>query len=104
MDTASLFHIAFYKFTHVADVPAAAQRLREITEGLTGSILIASEGINGMMAGSTAQMDGFEAALQTDAGFGGAFARRAGAQRSLTCSPNVVIAIRAVSRQSRLCV
>jgi UPF0176 protein len=72
MDSATLFHIAFYKFAHVADVPAAAQRLREVTEGLTGSILIASEGINGMMAGSAAQMDGFEAALQTDAGFGGA--------------------------------
>ena len=72
MDSATLFHIAFYKFAHVADVPAAAQCLREITEGLTGSILIADEGINGMMAGSAEQMDGFEADLQTHVGLGGA--------------------------------
>ena len=62
-----LFHIAFYKFAHVAQPEAVSQRLRELTQDLRGSILIANEGINGMLAGSAAQMDDFEAAVQADA-------------------------------------
>jgi UPF0176 protein len=67
-------HIAFYKFSVVADVDAAATRLREITVDLLGSILVASEGINGMLAGDAAQLDAFELALQGDAAFKGIFA------------------------------
>ncbi len=62
----SLFHIAFYKFVHVAQPEAVAQRLRELTQDLQGSILIAHEGINGMLAGSAEQMDAYEAAIQAD--------------------------------------
>jgi UPF0176 protein len=61
-----LFHIAFYKFTHLAEPAAVADRLRELTKNRIGSILIAHEGINGMLAGSGAELDAFEAAVQAD--------------------------------------
>ncbi len=61
-----LFHIAFYKFVRLEQPEAVAQRLRELTSDLQGSILIAQEGINGMLAGTAAQMDAFEAAVQAD--------------------------------------
>jgi UPF0176 protein len=72
---ADLFHIAFYKFVNLDQPEAVAQRLRELTQPLLGSILIAHEGINGMLAGSSAQLDAFEAAVQTqeDAVLKGAF-------------------------------
>lgn len=59
-----LFHIAFYKFVHLTQPEAVAQRLRELTKDLRGSILIAHEGINGMLAGTAQQMDAFEAEIQ----------------------------------------
>ncbi len=68
-----LHHIAFYKFTAIADVEAVVLRLRELTVDLLGSILVASEGINGMLAGSAVQLDRIEQALQSDAAFGAAF-------------------------------
>ncbi len=67
--TASLLHIAFYKFVPIADVDAVATRLREVTQGLHGSILVAAEGINGMLASSAQELNVFENALQTDAAF-----------------------------------
>ena len=62
----SIFHIAFYKFVHLPQPELIAQRLRELTQELLGSILIAHEGINGMLAGSAAQLDAFEVAVQAD--------------------------------------
>jgi UPF0176 protein len=69
-----MHHIAFYKFTALADVEAVVQRLRELTASLLGSILVAHEGINGMLAGTAQQLDDFEHILQTDKVFGTAFA------------------------------
>jgi UPF0176 protein len=69
----SLYHIAFYKFAVVSDAEVYAARLRELTAHLKGSILIASEGINGMLAGSTSELDAFEQALQNDSVFERAF-------------------------------
>jgi UPF0176 protein len=66
-------HIAFYKFTAITDVDAVVMRLRALTSELLGSILVATEGINGMLAGSAEQLDGIELALQHDAALGGAF-------------------------------
>jgi UPF0176 protein len=60
-------HIAFYHFVHLPAPEAVAERLRELTHELLGSILIAHEGINGMLAGSGEQLDAFEAAVQADA-------------------------------------
>jgi UPF0176 protein len=73
MPTPELFHIAFYRFVRVDDAPRIAAALRELTAELLGSILIAGEGINGMLAGDAAALDRFEHALQRDPRFGGAF-------------------------------
>jgi UPF0176 protein len=67
------YHIAFYKFTALSEVDAIVTRLRELTAPLLGSILVASEGINGMLAGNAAELDAFELALQNDAAFGNSF-------------------------------
>ncbi len=68
-----LFHIAFYKFVHLTEPQAVVYALREITQELTGSLLVASEGINGMLAGSAEQLDAFALVLENDARFAGAF-------------------------------
>ncbi len=73
-DAGPLFHIAFYKFVELPDPDAVAARLRELTRDLLGSILVAQEGINGVLAGSAAALDAFQQALQQDAAFGGRFA------------------------------
>lgn len=70
---APLFHIAFYRFVALRSPEAAAGRLRELTCGLTGSILVAREGINGVLAGPAAALDAFERALQEDSAFEGKF-------------------------------
>jgi UPF0176 protein len=67
------YHIAFYKFTALCEVDAVVTRLRELTAPLLGSILVASEGINGMLAGTALELDAFELALQNDAAFGNSF-------------------------------
>jgi len=69
-----LLHTAFYKFAALADPDAVVTRLRELTHDLLGSILVAEEGINGVLAGSPAAVDAFEQALRTDAVFDGKFA------------------------------
>lgn len=74
----SLFHIAFYKFVRIADPKTVVSDLTLITLNRTGSILVASEGINGMLASTADQLDAFvEAfvdALAVDANFRGMFA------------------------------
>ena len=69
-----LFHVSFYKFVVLADPEAVATALREVTAEVTGSILVAQEGINGVMAGTEAQLAQAEQALMQDPRFGGAFA------------------------------
>ena len=71
--TEPLWHSAFYKFAQLDNPDAVVDRLRELTAPLTGSVLVATEGINGMVAGSTALLDAFEHALQHDDAFGGKF-------------------------------
>jgi UPF0176 protein len=71
---AGIIHTAFYKFVHLNDVDATIEHIKRITEKLDGSILIAPEGINGMVAAQPALIDAFEHALQHDAAFNGAFA------------------------------
>ncbi len=74
MTIPSLFHIVFYKFVRLADPKAIVNDLTTVTENLTGSILVASEGINGMLAGTAAQLDAFIEALTLHANFHGMFA------------------------------
>lgn len=73
-----LVHTSFYKFTPLAQPQDVGVTLRELVsrppvQGLAGSILVAPEGINGMLAGSPAAVDYFEHALQHEAAFAGAF-------------------------------
>ena len=70
--TPALLHSAFYRFTPLADPAGAAQALRPLARGLAGSIVLAGEGINGVVAGAPADVAAFEAALQRDDLLGGA--------------------------------
>jgi UPF0176 protein len=61
----SLLHSAFYRFVPLVDPEAAAQELRELGSalGLGGSIIVATEGVNGTVAGIAAQVEEFEQSL-----------------------------------------
>lgn len=72
--TTDLVHTAFYKFVRLDDADAVTVRLRELTRSLLGSILVAEEGINGVLAGQAADVACFEQALREDALFAGRFA------------------------------
>ncbi len=67
--SAMLCHVAFYRLIKVADPPALAEHLRGITGALTGAILVAQEGINGVLAGSEAALQEFIDALAQDPRF-----------------------------------
>lgn len=82
-----LFHSAFYKFVELADPDAIAESLRDVVRELTGSILVAGEGINGVVAGTAGVLDAFESALTLDACFGGAFAGIAFKRSACTSRP-----------------
>ena len=66
-----LFHISFYKFVALHDPHAVAAHLRLLAVELLGSVLVADEGINGVLAGSAAAVDAFEHRLQEDPRFVG---------------------------------
>ena len=66
-------HTAFYRFTPLQSPETVAERLRSLTKGLSGVILVASEGINGTVAGEVAAVRAFEDALWEDPAFAGAF-------------------------------
>lgn len=68
---AEIFHDAFYKFVAVEDPDALAAQLRDIARDLLGSMLVAPEGINGMLAGGEQALDRFRAALLQDPRFHG---------------------------------
>ena len=65
-------HASFYRFTPLADPAAAADTLRALAGGLHGSIVLASEGVSGTVAGEAAAVNAFEAALQRNEVLGGA--------------------------------
>ncbi len=76
-DSDDLIHTAFYKFTPLADPEQVAQLLRELLSqgpgAVTGSVLVAPEGINGMLAGTDSAVIRVEQALLRDPAFAGAF-------------------------------
>lgn len=77
LDTPALtaqLHSAFYRFTPIADPVAVAEQLRERASGLWGAIVLATEGINGTVAGPAAAVAALEAALQQPDFLGGALA------------------------------
>jgi UPF0176 protein len=64
VDPNSLLHSAFYRFLPLADPHALADALRARALGLQGSIVVAGEGLNGTVAGTSSAVAAFEAALQ----------------------------------------
>jgi UPF0176 protein len=66
MPESSLLHSAFYRFVPLADPAATADRLRVLAGTLTGSIVVAHEGINGSVAGPRDAVIAFESALRED--------------------------------------
>ena len=82
-----LFHAAFYKFVSLADPDAIAALLRDVSSDLTGSILVAGEGINGVVAGTASVLDAFAATLANDARFAGVFAGIAFKRSGCTSRP-----------------
>ena len=87
-----MIHTAFYKFTPLADAGHVAEQLRRLLSqddaaGINGSILLAAEGINGMLAGPQQSIDWMERALVSDPGFAGAFAGMAFKRSACTTAP-----------------
>lgn len=70
----NLIHTAFFKFVRLDDADAVTTRLRELTHDVLGSILVAEEGINAVLAGPADAVARFEEALRTDPLFAGRFA------------------------------
>lgn len=70
----TLLHTAFYQFVQLDEAEAVVVHLRELTRDLLGSILVANEGINGVLAGQAAAIETFEQALRHDPFFQGKFA------------------------------
>lgn len=60
---------AFYKYVYLSDHEALAPRLKSlcVDHGILGTILLASEGINGTVAGSRPGIDALLAHLRSDA-------------------------------------
>ena len=69
--TAAYPVILFYKYVAIADAETFAAEQRElcVSLGLKGRVLVASEGINGTLAGPAKAVDRYVAALKMDARF-----------------------------------
>ena len=68
------FHVAaFYQFVALPDCAALREPVRQFCadQGLTGTLLLAAEGINGTLAGTAAAIDALVAELTGGALFGG---------------------------------
>jgi UPF0176 protein len=88
----ALVHSSFYKFTPLAQPQQVAAVLRgRVSDpesgGLGGSILLANEGINGMLAGPVEAVDRIQHALRHDPAFAGAFTSMAFKRSACTTRP-----------------
>jgi UPF0176 protein len=73
----ALLHSAFYRFSPVSSTAGLAAALRAVGHrlpALQGAIVVASEGINGAVAGPASTVEAFETALQQPDMAAGAFA------------------------------
>ena len=68
-----LFHIAFYRFVPLPAPDLLVAQLRLLTADLLGSVLVAAEGINGVLAGTAPALDAFERAVSATNFFDGIF-------------------------------
>ncbi len=64
-------HISFYRFVALRDPHAVAAQLRLFAADLLGSVLVAEEGVNGVLAGAPQAIDDFEREMQRDERFVG---------------------------------
>ena len=66
-----IWHDAFYKFVGLTDPPQEISSLEALCKkaGVLGNVLVATEGINGMLAGSETQLQMFRDALHEDSRF-----------------------------------
>jgi UPF0176 protein len=64
---AALLHTAFYRFLPMPMPQAAASTLRRLGHGLTGTIVVAPEGLSGAVAGPPEAVRAFEQALMAGA-------------------------------------
>jgi predicted sulfurtransferase/23S rRNA-/tRNA-specific pseudouridylate synthase len=71
----TLVHTAFYKFVLLADAGAVAARLRELAAefDIKGSVIVADEGINGVVAGTMPSVEKWEQSIMLEPLFNGAF-------------------------------
>jgi UPF0176 protein len=69
----SLLHSSFYRFTALAEPARCTELLRELCANVLGSIVLAPEGISGVVAGTPAAVDRFERDLLHDPRLGGVF-------------------------------
>lgn len=70
----ALVHTSFYQFVRLDDPDRVVDILRELVAPLTGSVLVAEEGISGALAASAELLDTFEHALHHDPRLQGWFA------------------------------
>ena len=73
-----MFHDAFYRFVRIDDRESLITHLETVctATGVLGSILVATEGINGMLCGSRAQLQTVRDALEADPRFQNLFYKR----------------------------
>ncbi len=73
-----IVNLAFYKFAELADPDATTAELTQLCEecGLMGSVIVASEGVNGMLAGTLEGADRFCEAFLLMPGFAGTHLKR----------------------------
>lgn len=73
-----MINLAFYRFAHVADPEKFVVELRDICEqhGLRGSLIVAHEGLNGMLAGQEEGCDAFCEFLLNKPEFSGTHIKR----------------------------
>ena len=69
-----LLHSSFYRFVHLANPEAPAGELRDLGRDLAlgGSIIVATEGVNGTVAGPVPQVEAFEERLRKGVALQGA--------------------------------
>ena len=62
--TNQILHSSFYRFTPVADPRALASQIRLWAQDLSGSLVVASQGVSGAVAGTPSAVAHFERALR----------------------------------------
>lgn len=83
MIASMIWHDAFYKFVPIEDPLKTIGDFKEICSGagVLGNILVAHEGINGMLAGTEAQLQDFRNALAKDSRFESMIYKRTGCSK-----------------------